>query len=187
MRIIAGKLRGTQLNPIRNIGLNTNLRPTTDRIRENIFNIILGGRFGDRLQKKRVLELFAGTGVFGIEAISRGAASATLIEKDPAAFKLIQSNIKITNTSEQITAIKSNAIKLGICKTKPFDLIFIDAPYRKNLGKLALERALEKGWLSHNALVVWEDNVVPQIPKEFTPIEEKRYGNTILTFLKAPH
>ena len=187
MRIIAGKLRGMQLNPVRNIGLNTDLRPTTDRIRENIFNIILGGRFGDGLQKKRVLELFAGTGVFGIEAISRGAENATLIEKDPEVFKLIKSNIKITNTAGQITAIKSNAIKLGICKTKPFDLIFIDAPYKKSLGKLALERALAQGWLSQSAIVVWEDSVAPQIPKEFIHLEEKRYGNTILTFLKAPN
>ena len=187
MRIISGKLRGVKLKPIKNKGLHTDLRPTTDRIRENIFNIILGGRFGDRLQKKRVLDLFAGTGIFGIEAVSRGAEAATLIEKDPEVFKLIQSNIRITNTATQVTAIKSNAIKLGICKIKPFDLVFIDAPYKRNLGKLGLERALTQGWLSRNALVVWEDNVVPQIPKEFIHLEEKRYGNTILTFLNGPH
>ena len=186
MRIISGKLRGIQLNPIKKGGLNTHLRPTTDRIRENIFNVILGGRFGDRLQKKRILDLFAGTGIFGIEAISRGAEKATLIEKDPEVLKLIQSNIKITNTAEQITVIKSDATTLGICNTNPFDLIFIDAPYKKNLGKLALEQALAQGWLSQSALVVWEDSVVPEIPNEFIHLEEKRYGNTILTFLQAP-
>ena len=186
MRIVGGKLRGIQLSPIRNIGLETNLRPTTDRIRENIFNIILGGRFGNQLKGKRVLDLFSGTGVLGIEAISRGATHATLIEKNPQVFKIIQNNIKITNLDDQVTLINANALNLGVCEVQPYDLIFLDAPYRKSLGKTALENIFLNGWLAHNALVVWEDSISPEVPKDLIYLEEKRYGNTILTFLNVP-
>tara|TARA_B100001175_G_scaffold315400_1_gene326877 strand:+ start:658 stop:1218 length:561 start_codon:yes stop_codon:yes gene_type:complete len=186
VRIVGGKLRGIQLSPIKNVGVKTNLRPTTDRIRENIFNIILGGRFGNQLKHKRVLDLFSGTGVLGIEAISRGAEHATLVEKNPQVFKLIQNNIKITNIADQVTLINANALNLGICEVKPYDLVFLDAPYEKTLGKNALEKVFLNGWLARNALVVWEDSRSAEVPKDLIYLDEKKYGNTVLTFLNVP-
>ena len=183
MRVIAGKFRGLRLKSIGSTPANKSLRPTTDRVRENLFNILSGGKYGNILNGARVLDMFAGTGILGIEAISRGASHATLFEKCVSTFKLIQDNIKLTNTINEINVINANVMHLEQCKTEPFNLVFIDPPYQKNLGKPALARALEFGWLSEGALVVWEESASPEVPKEFEWLDEKKYGNTVLTFL----
>ena len=183
MRVIAGKFRGLRLKSIGSTPANKSLRPTTDRVRENLFNILSGGKYGNILNGARVLDMFAGTGILGIEAISRGASHATLFEKCVSTFKLIQDNIKLTNTINEISVINTNVMHLEQCKTEPFNLVFIDPPYQKNFGKPALARALEFGWLSEGALVVWEESASPEVPKEFEWLDEKKYGNTVLTFL----
>ena len=183
MRVIAGKFRGLRLKSIGSTPANKSLRPTTDRVRENLFNILSGGKYGNILNGARVLDMFAGTGILGIEAISRGASHATLFEKCVSTFKLIQDNIKLTNTINEINVINANVMHLEQCKTEPFNLVFIDPPYQKNFGKPALARALEFGWLSEGALVVWEESTSPEVPKEFEWLDEKKYGNTVLTFL----
>ena len=183
MRVIAGKFRGLRLKSIGSTPANKSLRPTTDRVRENLFNILSGGKYGNILNGARVLDMFAGTGILGIEAISRGASHATLFEKCVSTFKLIQDNIKLTNTINEINVINANVMHLEQCKTEPFNLVFIDPPYQKNFGKPALARALEFGWLSEGALVVWEESASPEVPKEFEWLDEKKYGNTVLTFL----
>ena len=183
MRVIAGKFRGLRLKSIGSTPANESLRPTTDRVRENLFNILSGGKYGNILNGARVLDMFAGTGILGIEAISRGASHATLFEKCVSTFKLIQDNIKLTNTINERNVINTNVMHLEQCKTEPFNLVFIDPPYQKNFGKPALVRALEFGWLSEGALVVWEESASPEVPKEFEWLDEKKYGNTVLTFL----
>lgn len=183
MRVIAGKFRGLRLKSIGSTPANKSLRPTTDRVRENLFNILSGGKYGNILNGARVLDMFAGTGILGIEAISRGASHATLFEKCVSTFKLIQDNIKLTNTINEINVMNTNVMHLEQCKTEPFNLVFIDPPYQKNFGKPALARALEFGWLSEGALVVWEESTSPEVPKEFEWLDEKKYGNTVLTFL----
>ena len=90
---------------------------------------------------------------------------------------------KLTNTINEINVINTNVMHLEQCKTEPFNLVFIDPPYQKNFGKPALARALEFGWLSEGALVVWEESASPEVPKEFEWLDEKKYGNTVLTFL----
>jgi 16S rRNA (guanine966-N2)-methyltransferase len=186
VRVIAGKFRGLRLKSIGSTPTNKSLRPTTDRVRENLFNILAGGKYGNILDGARVLDMFSGTGILGIEAISRGASHATLIEKCASTFKLIQDNIKLTNTVNEINTINTNVMHLEQCKTEPFNLIFIDPPYQKKFGEPALERALKFGWLSVGALIVWEESVSPEVPKEFQWVDEKKYGKTILTFLTAP-
>ena len=186
MRVIAGKFRGLRLKSIGSTPTNKSLRPTTDRVRENLFNILAGGKYGNILDGARVLDMFSGTGILGIEAISRGASHATLFEKCASTFKLIQDNIKLTNTVNEINVINTNVMHLEQCKTEPFNLVFIDPPYQKNFGKPALERALEFGWLSVGALIVWEESASPEVPKEFEWLDEKKYGKTILTFLTNP-
>ena len=177
MRVIAGKFRGLRLKSIGSTPTNKSLRPTTDRVRENLFNILAGGKYGNILDGARVLDMFSGTGILGIEAISRGASHATLIENCASTFKLIQDNIKLTNTVNEINAINTNVMHLEQCKTEPFNLIFIDPPY---------QRALQFGWFSVGALIVWEESASPEVPKEFQLVDEKKYGKTILTFLTAP-
>jgi 16S rRNA (guanine966-N2)-methyltransferase len=186
VRVIAGKFRGLRLKSIGSTPTNKSLRPTTDRVRENLFNILAGGKYGNILDGARVLDMFSGTGILGIEAISRGASHATLIEKCASTFKLIQDNIKLTNTVNEINTINTNVMHLEQCKTEPFNLIFIDPPYQKKFGEPALERALKFGWLSVGALIVWEESSSPKVPKEFQWVDEKKYGKTILTFLTAP-
>ena len=186
MRVIAGKFRGLRLKSVGSTPANKSLRPTTDRVRENLFNILAGGKYGNILDGARVLDMFSGTGILGIEAISRGASHATLFEKCASTFKLIQDNIKLTNTINEINVINTNVMHFEQCKTEPFNLVFIDPPYQKNFGKPALERALEFGWLSEGALVVWEESASPEVPKEFEWLDEKKYGKTILTFLTNP-
>ena len=112
MRVIAGKFRGLRLKSIGSTPANKSLRPTTDRVRENLFNILSGGKYGNILNGARVLDMFAGTGILGIEAISRGASHATLFEKCVSTFKLIQDNIKLTNTINEINVINTNVLHL---------------------------------------------------------------------------
>ena len=95
MRVIGGSLKGRRLSAIKTEGNMTNLRPTTDRIRESLFNILFGGKFDFKIEETRILDIFAGSGALGLEAISRGAKSCTFIEKNKACIRLLDTNLKI--------------------------------------------------------------------------------------------
>ena len=185
MRIIAGIFKGISLNVVNNVGLESDLRPTTDRVRENIFNILSGGRFDDPLTNARVLDLFSGTGALGIEALSRGASNITFVEKNPKACKLIQKNIDLTGVGTQVRIINTNALALKINSNSPFNLIFLDPPYGKGWGSEALKNAYNTGWIAKNALVVWEENSIQIAPDGFLLVHNKSYGNSKVTFLRA--
>ena len=97
MRIIGGSLKGRRLSAIKTKSNTTNLRPTTDRIKESLFNILFGGKFDVKIEEARILDIFAGSGALGLEAISRGAKSCTFIEKNKACIRLLDTNLKICN------------------------------------------------------------------------------------------
>ncbi|MFQ3355044.1 MAG: 16S rRNA (guanine966-N2)-methyltransferase [Paracoccaceae bacterium] len=185
MRIIAGIFKGISLNVVSNVGAESGLRPTTDRVRENIFNILSGGRFDDPLTNARVLDLFSGTGALGIEALSRGASSITFIEKNLKACKLIQKNINLTGVGIQAKIINTNALTLKINTNLPFNLVFLDPPYGKGLGSEALQNAYNTGWIAKNALIVWEESSLQSPPGGFQLVHDKSYGNSKVTFLRA--
>ena len=184
MRIIAGTHRGIALAELGKGDAGAHLRPTTDRIRERLFNMLSGGRFGDPITDARVLDLFAGTGALGLEALSRGATRVCFVENGRAGFKLISKNIAKLRAAEATTVLTQDATKLGPTPYAPFDLVFLDPPYGKNLGAAALERALAQGWIAENALIIWEEERPQTAPNGFVVLETKTYGNTVITLLE---
>ena len=182
MRIIAGTHRGTALADVGTGDEAAHLRPTTDRVRESLFNVLQGGRFGDPVKGARVLDLFAGTGALGLEALSRGAAHVTFVDNGRIAQKLIRENIAKLRRQDDadLLCIDSAKLPAGVgC-----DLIFLDPPYGKSLGPKALQSAVVNGWIGKDALIVWEENQPQIAPAGFIRLEQRRYGDSWITFLR---
>ncbi len=127
-------------------------------MRESLFNVLVGGRFGDPVTGARVLDLFAGTGALGLEALSRGAASVTFVENGRTAQALIAQNIALTRRAGDATLLRLDATRLPANPGAPCTLVFLDPPYGKALGGAALAAASRSGWIADGALVVWEEN-----------------------------
>lgn len=185
MRIIAGTHRGTALAEVGKGDSAAHLRPTTDRVRESLFNMLSGGRFGDPINNARVLDMFAGTGALGLEALSREADRVCFIEKGRAGYKLISKNVAKLRVAARVNTLIQDATRLGPNPFAPFDLIFLDPPYGKGLGAEALTCALQHGWIADGALVVWEEATAQLPPDGFTLLETKAYGSTVVTLLRA--
>jgi 16S rRNA (guanine966-N2)-methyltransferase len=185
MRIVGGENRGLQLAELGAGDALAHLRPTSDRVREAIFNLLEGGRFGDPVPGARVLDLFAGTGALSLEALSRGAAEALLVDEGRAAARLIRENIARAGREGQARLLPLDATKLPSNAEPPFSLVFLDPPYGKGLGREALASALAGGWLAPGALVVWEE-AGPQMPLPGTTLLDRRsYGGTVVTLLQT--
>ncbi len=182
MRIIAGTHRGTGLTPVGKGDAAAHLRPTTDRVRESLFNVLQGGRFGDPISGARVLDLFAGTGALGLEALSRGAGHVTFVDNGRAAQKLIHANIAKLRRADACTVLSVSADGLPPADA-PCDLIFLDPPYGQDLGAKALLTA--RGWIASGALIVWEEASPQLAPRGFEMLDQRRYGDTHMTFLRA--
>jgi len=153
MRIVGGEFRGRGLaTPNSRDG-----RPSSDRLREALFDILIH-RYADRIIGGRVLDLFAGTGALGLEALSRGAAYALFVEDDVAARGLIRRNIEVLGLTGRTRIFRRDATRLGTAGTVPsFDLVFADPPYGRCLGEMALAAARNGGWLKPNAICVLEE------------------------------
>jgi 16S rRNA (guanine966-N2)-methyltransferase len=184
MRIVAGKHRGRRIvTPAGDI-----VRPTSERAREALFNILAHGRFAPApiFEDARVLDVFAGTGAFGLEALSRGARFATFIEKDRDAREALAANIKALGESGRTRLLAVDAT-LPPRADGSYNLVFLDPPYRSGLAAPALEALARTGWLSPDALVIVElaarSGFEP--PAGFETLEERRYGAGRLVFLRA--
>lgn len=182
MRIVGGAFRGRRLAGVGKGDGAAHLRPTADRVRESLFNI-LAGRFGDRLEGARVLDLFAGTGALGLEALSRGAAHVSFVETGRAALTLLHKNIALCRAEARVQVLTRDARRLGNNPDAPYDLIFLDPPYGKSLGEAALEAALRGGWIGDDALNVWEESHAITPPQGLTVQDERQYGDTVIRFL----
>lgn len=183
MRIIAGQHRGLRLAEVGAGDPAAHLRPTSDRVREAIFNVLLGGRFGDPVTGARVLDLFAGTGALGIEALSRGAARCTFVDDGRVAGRLIRDNLGRVGRSSDATVLTVSVAQLGV--GAPCDLVFLDPPYGRGLGQVGLAAARAGGWIAPGAVVVWEEaGPMPPVPG-FALADGRRYGETHVTFLRA--
>ena len=132
MRIIGGQFRGLHLAAIGQGDLAAHLRPTTDRVRESIFNLLINGGYGTPVAGARVLDLFAGTGALGLEALSRGAAHATFVDDGAKAQSLLRQNIDLTRTTHSTVVLRRDATKLPENRSAPFTLIFLDY-YARNI------------------------------------------------------
>jgi len=174
MRIIAGKYRGkTLLSPS-----DESIRPTSDRARESVFNI-LASRLSPNFDGLKVLDLFAGTGALGLEALSRGAATVVFVDTGAEARGLIRDHIEAFGAGGVAKLLRRDATNLGPAGTMgPMDLVFLDPPYGKGLGEQALVSLRDGNWLAQNALVVLEEGVdVPvELPEGFVLDDRREYG-----------
>jgi len=184
MRIVAGRHRGRRIAA----PPGDAVRPTSERAREALFNILAHGRLAAApdLAEARVLDAFAGTGALGLEALSRGARFATFIEKDRQARDALEANIRTLGETSR-TRIFAGDATAPPRADGPYDLVFLDPPYRSGLAAPALEALRGAGWLAPGALIVAElaarDDFEP--PSGFDLLEERRYGAGRLIFLRA--
>jgi len=180
LRIIAGERRGKTLRSVR--GMAT--RPTADRVRESVFNIL-----SHQVRDATVLDLFAGTGAMGIEALSRGADYAVFIDDSQNALSVISRNLEECRFQDKAKVIRWNIVKNLNCLDgfkERFDLIFADPPYHKNFIAPALHHLLKSNCLKDNALIVIEHELEP-IPtdiSDFCLTDQRKYGKTFVSFLK---
>jgi 16S rRNA (guanine966-N2)-methyltransferase len=185
MRIIGGTRRGLKLADVGEGDAAARLRPTSDRVREAIFNLLINGSHGNLVAGRRVLDLFAGTGALGLEALSRGASEATFVDDGAKALVLVKANIAKMRAEGEARVLRQDATRLGPNTGAAFDLVFLDPPYGRGLGESALAGALKGGWLAPGAVVVWEDGTPPVPPSGFATLDQRRYGDTLVTLLQA--
>ena len=184
MRIVGGRLRSRALAGPKSQGV----RPTSDRSREALFNI-LAHAYGDPVMGARVLDLFAGTGALGLEAISRGAGFALFVDEGVEARALLRANIETLGLGGVTRIFRRDATRLGPAHpVEPFSLVFLDPPYGKGLAEKALASAREGGWLVPQALVVVEEAADAGFlaPEGFEELERRQYDDTAFVFLRAP-
>lgn len=184
MRIIGGRMRGLGLAPVGEGDAAAHLRPTSDRVRESLFNLLEGGRLGRPVPGAIVLDLFAGTGALGLEALSRGADQIAFVETGRPALKLLDANIARARAADLVRVLKRDATRLGPVEGPAATLVFLDPPYGKDLGQAALASADEGGWIAPGALIAWEERSEQDAPAGFIRRDARRYGDTWLTFLE---
>jgi 16S rRNA (guanine966-N2)-methyltransferase len=183
MRVVGGRLRGRTLAAPKGQAI----RPTSDRLRESLFNILVHA-YGDPVAGTRVLDLFAGTGALGIEAISRGAAFSLFVDDGAEARALIRQNVDSLGLGAVTRVFRRDATSLGAAHPiEPFGLVFLDPPYRKTLAEPALASLRDGGWLAPDALVVVEEAADAGVaaPDGFAELERRAYDDTVVIFLRA--
>jgi 16S rRNA (guanine966-N2)-methyltransferase len=185
MRIIGGTRRGLKLADVGEGDVAAHLRPTSDRVREAIFNLLINGGYGNPVAGARALDLFAGTGALGLEALSRGAAEVTFVDDGAKAAGLIRANVAKMGVEGETRLLRQNATRLPPNTGAPCTLVFLDPPYGKGLGEAALTSALAGGWLAPGAMIVWEEGAPLAPPPDFALLDQRRYGDTIVMLLKA--
>ena len=181
MRVIGGALKGKKLCPIRGL----TIRPTTDYLRESIFNILAGG-----VEDAIVLDLFAGTGSLGIEALSRGAATAVFVDKDPRAIKALTRNICACCLEGRSTILKQDIVRgLSFLKSigHAFELVFIDPPYDKGFVERTMQLLDRAKSTSDGVSIVIEHSrreVLPEKVARFILSDQRHYGKTLVSFYR---
>jgi 16S rRNA (guanine966-N2)-methyltransferase len=182
MRVVGGRLRGRAL-----IGPKSQtIRPTADRLRESLFNILVHA-YGDPIGQARVLDLFAGTGALGVEALSRGAAFTLFVDESAEARALIRENIAALGLGGVARIFRRDATKLGVAHpVEAFSLVFADPPYGRDLAATALAAARDGGWLTPDALAVVEEAARSGFvaPEGFSELDRRAYDDTELIFCR---
>ena len=182
MRIVGGKLRGRALVGPKAQGI----RPTADRLRESLFNILIHA-YGDPVSGARVLDLFAGTGALGLEAMSRGAAFTLFVDDGAEARALLRANVDALGLGGSTKIFRRDATKLGPAHpVEPFSLVFADPPYGQGLAEKALASARDGGWLKPDALIVVEESKAAGFkpPDNFEELERRIYDDTEFVLMR---
>jgi 16S rRNA (guanine966-N2)-methyltransferase len=188
MRIVAGRLKGRTLATPG----EAHLRPTSDKVRQAIFNIVEHAPFAAEftLEGARVIDLFAGTGALGLEALSRGAKFCLFVEEAADSRAIIRENVETLGLTGASKIWRRDAARLGPLDTlSAFDLAFLDPPYRKDLIAPTLEGLAAGGWLNPNALVMAEaaeDETMPTVAG-YEILDDRTYGDTRIAFMRAAH
>ncbi len=182
MRIVGGRFKGRGLkSPASSI-----VRPTSDRLRETIFNILAHG-YDDAVEDARVIDLFAGTGALGLEALSRGASLGIFVDDSNEGRALLRANIETLGLAGVTRILRRDATKLGPMPPQtPFTLAFLDPPYSRDLAPRALIALRDGGWLADGALCVVEEEAssdVP-VPDGFKLLDRRETGDTQVLFLR---
>ena len=182
MRVVGGRLRSRPIASPK----SDSVRPTSDRLREALFNI-LAHSYGDPVTDARVLDLFAGTGAIGIEAISRGADYALFVDEGVEARALLRDNVESLGLGGVTRIFRRDASRLGPAHPlDPFSLVFLDPPYSKGLAEKSLISARDGGWLMPEALLVVEEAADAgfKAPDGFAELERRRYDDTEFVFVR---
>ena len=183
MRVVGGRLRGRPL-----AGPKSNaIRPTANRLRESLFNILTHG-YDDPISGARVLDLFAGTGALGIEAISRGAKFALFVDNGAEARALMRDNVEALGLGGVTKVYRRDATNLGPAHpVEPFSLVFLDPPYGKGLADKAIASLRDGGWLTPGALLVVEEAKAAEFKASegFSELERRAYDDTEFVFLRG--
>ena len=183
MRIVAGDWRGRTL--VAPAGQGT--RPTADRVRQALFDMLMHAEWGGRaaIEGAVVLDVFAGTGALGLEALSRGAAHACFIENDPAALKALRANVAACQAGDRAEIVGGDVLKVGAARTGPASVVFLDPPYGQNLVPRALARLREVGCIGPDALIIAEtgrdESWVPEQPV----LAERQHGAARILIFRA--
>ena len=183
MRVVGGRLRGRNLAA----PASREIRPTADRLRESLFNILVH-TYENPIEGARVLDLFAGTGALGIEAISRGAGFALFVDNGAEARALLRNNVEALGLGGVTKVFRRDATELGPAHpVEPFSLAFLDPPYGKGLAEKALASLRDGGWLTKEALLVVEEAKAAAFtaPEGFVELERRAYDDTEFVFLKS--
>jgi 16S rRNA (guanine966-N2)-methyltransferase len=183
MRVVGGRLKGRGLaSPS-----SREIRPTADRLRESLFNILMHA-YGDPIDGARVLDLFAGTGALGIEAISRGAAFALFVDNGTEARALLRNNVEALGLGGVTKVFRRDATNLGPAHpVDPFSLVFLDPPYGKGLAEKALASLRDGGWLTPGAMLVVEEAKAAGVvaPEGYQELERRVYDDTEFVLLRV--
>lgn len=185
MRIVGGTLRGRTLATPDHEGL----RPTSDRVRESVFNILAHGIAGFDLSGCRVVDLFAGTGALGLEALSRGAGYCLFVEETAEARALIRRNVETFGLTGVTRIFRRDATDLGPAgNMTAFDIAFLDPPYGRGLADKALSSLITGGWLAPGAAVVVEEarGAIASLPAPLDEIDRRTWGDTEVCFARMP-
>ena len=183
MRVVGGRLKGRTLKG----PASDSIRPTSDRLRESLFDI-LEHAYGGPVEGARVIDLFAGAGALAIEALSRGAAFALFVDQGAEACGLIRANIEALGLAKATRLLRRDARKLGAAPGgERYSLAFLDPPYGKGLAPSALSALRDGGWLERDALVIIEEaaQIDMALPEGFTLREGRRFGDAQLIFARA--
>jgi len=193
VRIVGGRHRGRRLEAPPSAGV----RPTADRVREAVFNLLLHAGFAQRidgatvLDGARVLDAFCGTGALGLEALSRGAASVAFLDNAPASLAVVRRNLALLGEADAATVVRGDCVRPPAAPPailSAADLVFLDPPYRQGLVAPALSALAERGWIAPGALCVVEEaaDTPPDLPDGWAFLDMRTYGETTVTFARAP-
>ena len=185
MRVIGGKWKRRRLESSFGLNKASIIRPTTDRVKENVFNIIENLNSGNPLVGARVLDIFCGTGAMGLEALSRGADFCHFVDKSIMAKRISLQNIINLGAEKSSQFTMIDILDLSHNNDLASDLVFLDPPYEKNLGEKAMSILLKYGWVKRNAIFVLEKEIKSELSCDLKLIDQRKYGKTEINILCA--